>query len=204
MKSMARAGRFVVLSIAAVTLAACAGQKEPARKLLADIDTSVTAASVEAAKYIPDQLMAVQSQAGELKVAFDKHDYPTVMNNGPSVLAAAQTLATAAASKKDAILKALNDQWTVLAGTVPEYLTAVQNRIAFLRKKTSLKLAAGIDLDAAKSGADDTALLWSKAQAAFASGSMDEAVRTAQEVKPRVEALATALKLDLCAPVATS
>ena len=56
---------------------------------------------------------------------------------------------------------------------------------------------AGIDLDAAKSAADDASLLWSKAQAAFASGSMDEAVRTAQEVKSRVEALATTLKLDL-------
>jgi hypothetical protein len=197
MKSMARAGRFAVLSVAAVMMAACAGQKEPARKLLANIDTTVTAASVEAAKYIPDQLMAVQRQAGELKAAFDKHDYPAVVNSGPAVLAAAQTLATAAASKKDEILKALNDQWTVLAGTVPENLTAVQNRIGFLRKKTSQKLAAGIDLDAAKSAADDASLLWSKAQAAFASGSMDEAVRTAQEVKSRVEALATTLKLDL-------
>jgi hypothetical protein len=202
MKSMARARRFAVLSIAAVMITACAGQKEPARKMLADIDTTVTAASGEAAKYIPDQLIEVQRQAAELKAAFDKQDYPAVANGGPAVLAAAQMLATAAASKKDEILKGLNDQWTVLAGTVPENLTAVQNRINFLRKKTSQKLAVGIDLDAAKSGADDTASLWSKAQAAFASGSMDEAVRTAQEVKSRVETLATTLKLDLSAPAA--
>ena len=204
MKAMARTGRLVILCIAALGLAACAGQKEPARKLLADIDTSVTAASVEAAKYIPDQLMAVQRQAGELQAAFDKHDYPAVVNGGPAVLAAAQTLATAAASKKDEVLKAMNDQWTVLAGAVPEYLTAIQKRIDFLRKKSNQKLAAGIDLDAAKSGGEETALLWSKAQAAFASGSMDEAVRTAQEVKLRVEALAATLKLDLSAPVARS
>jgi hypothetical protein len=204
MTSSARAGRFAVLCIVAVTLGACAGQKEPARKLLADIDTNVTAASVEAAKYIPDQLMAVQRQAAELKAAFDRHDYPAVVNSGPEVLAAAQSLATSAASKKDEILKALNDQWTVLAGTVPEYLTAVQNRIALLRKKTSQKLAAGIDLDGVKSGADDAALLFSKAQAAFASGSMEEAVKIAQDVKSRVEALATALRLDLSAPIATS
>jgi len=37
MKSMARAGRFAILSIAAVMITACAGQKEPARKMLADI-----------------------------------------------------------------------------------------------------------------------------------------------------------------------
>ncbi|MDP9089115.1 MAG: hypothetical protein M3O26_10300 [Pseudomonadota bacterium] len=204
MKAMARTGRLVILCIAAFGLAACAGQKEPARKLLAEIDASVTAASVEAAKYIPDQLIAVQRQAGELKAAFDKHDYPAVVHGGPAVLAAAQTLATAAAFKKDEVLKAMNDQWTVLAGAVPEYLTAIQKQIDFLRKKSNQRLAAGIDLDAAKSGAEDTALLWSKAQAAFASGSMEEAVRTAQEVKSRVEALAATLKLDLSAPVASS
>ncbi len=201
MKAKARPGRWVILSLAALALAACAGQKEPARKLLADIDTSVTAASAEAAKYIPDRLMAVQRQTGELKAAFDKHDYPAVMNGGPAVLAAAQTLAMAAASKKDEVLKAMNDQWTVLAGAVPDYLTAIQKRLDFLRKKANQKLAAGMDLDAAKSGEEDAALLWSKAQAAFASGSMDEAVRTAQEVKSRIEALAAALKLDLVAPV---
>lgn len=201
MKAMARPGRWVILCLAALALAACAGQKEPARKLLADIDTSVTAASGEAAKYIPDRLMDVQRQTGELKAAFDKHDYPAVMNRGPAVLAAAQTLAIAAASKKDEVLKAMNDQWTVLAGAVPDYLTAIQKRLDFLRKKTNQKLAAGMDLDAAKTGEEETALLWSKAQAAFASGSMDEAVRTAQEVKSRIEALAAALKLDLVAPV---
>lgn len=199
MKAMVRTGRLAILCIAALGLVACAGQKEPARKLLADIDTSVTAASVEAAKYIPDQLTAVQRQAGELKATFDKHDYPGVVNRGPAVLAAAQSLATAAASKKDEVLKAMNDQWTVLAGAVPEYLTAIQKRIDFLRKKSNQKIAAGIDLDAAKSGAEDTALLWSKAQAAFASGGIDEAVRTAQEAKSRVESLAATLKLDLLA-----
>jgi hypothetical protein len=49
---------------------------------------------------------------------------------------------------------------------------------------------------------DEAASLWSKAQAAFASGNMDEAVRTAQDVKAKVDAVAASLKLDLAAPVA--
>ena len=196
MKSMARAGRFAVLSVAAVMIAACAGQKEPARKLLANIDTTVTAASVEAAKYIPDQLMAVQRQAGELKAAFDKHDYPAVVNSGPAVLAAAQTLATAAASKKDEVLKALNDEWTGLAASVPGSVSAIQSRIDLLSKKSSKKLAAGIDLDTAKAGVGDATSLWSKAQAAFAAGNLDEAVNTAKEVKAKIEALAASLKME--------
>lgn len=204
MKSTARCVRFAFLSLAAIMMAACAGQKEPAQKLLADIEVTVTAASAEAAKYVPDQLMDVQTKFGQLKASFDKQDYAAVVGGAPAVLASAQTLATAAAAKKDEVLKALNDKWTVLAGTVPEYMTAVQNRIEALRKKPSKKAVAGMDLDAAKSSLDEAASLWSKAQAAFASGSMDEAVRTAEDVKKKVEAVAATLMLDLAAPAARS
>jgi hypothetical protein len=204
MQSLARVGRCVFLSMLAITMVACAGQKAPAQKLLADIEATVTAASTEAAKYVPDQLMDVQAKYAELKASFDKQDYAAVISGAPPVFAAAQTLATAAAAKKDQVLKALNDQWMVLAGTVPEYITAVQNRIDVLRKKSSKKVAAGLDLDAAKLSLDQATSLWSKAQAAFAGGNMDEAVRTAQDVKSRVEAVAATLKLELTAPVAKS
>jgi hypothetical protein len=185
--------RFALIALALSLMAACAGQKQPAQKLLGDIDATVMAASAEAAKYVPDQLRDVQAQFGVLKASFDKQDYPAVISGGPAVLGAAQTLATAAAARKDEILKALNDQWTVLAGTVPEDMTAVQNRIDTLGKKSAKKPAAGVDLAAAKSSLDEADSLWSKAQAAFASGSLDEAVKTAQAVKSRVDAVAAAL-----------
>jgi hypothetical protein len=181
----------------AIRLAACTGQKVPAQKLLAEIEATVTAAAPEAAKYVPEQLVDVQTKYDALKAAYDKQDYAAVVNGAPSVLDAAQSLATAAAAKKDEILKALNDKWTVLAATVPNYVTAIQNRIEFLSKKTSKKLAAGIDLDAAKAALGEATSLWSKAQAAFAAGNMDEAVRTAQDVRAKVEAVAATLKLDL-------
>jgi hypothetical protein len=204
MQSLARVGRFVFLSVLAITVVACAGQKAPAQKLLADIEATVTAASTEAAKYVPDRLMDVQARYAELEASFDKQDYAAVISGAPPVFAAAQTLATAAAAKKDEILKTLDDQWMVLAATVPEYATAVQNRIDVLRKKSGKKMAAGLDLDAAKLSLDQATSLWSKAQAAFAGGNMDEAVRTAQDVKSRIEAVAATLKLDLAAPTPKS
>jgi hypothetical protein len=205
MQSIARIARFALLSLAAIMLAAaCTGQKVPAQKLLAEIEATMTAAAPEAAKYVPEQLVDVQTKFGGLKAAFDKQDYAAVVSGAPSVLDAAQSLATAAAAKKDEILKALNDKWTVLAGTVPNYVAAIQNRIEFLTKKTSKKLAAGIDLDAAKAGLGEATSLWSKAQAAFAAGNMDEAVRTAQDVRTQLEAVAATLKLDLSGPVAKS
>jgi hypothetical protein len=195
---------YCLISIAAIILAACAGQKEPAQKLISDIEATVAAASAEAAKYVPDQLADVQSKLGALKASFGKQDYAAVVTGGPAVLSAAQGLATAAAAKKDEILKALNDEWTNLAGSLPGEVTAIQNRIDLLSKKSSKKMAAGIDLAAAKSALSDATSLWSKAQAAFAAGNMDEAVKTADAVKSKVDALATSLKLNLTAPAAAS
>ena len=124
--------------------------------------------------------MTVQTKLDELKVSFGKQDYPAVVAAAPAVLDAAQSLATAAAAKKDEVLKALDDRWTALAGSVPGYMTAIQNRIDDLSKKSNKKAAAGIDIEAARSGLSDAASLWSKAQAAFAGGNMEEAVNTAE------------------------
>jgi hypothetical protein len=199
-----RIGRLGFLSLMAIILAACAGQKEPAEKLIGDIQATVTAASTEASKYIPDQLSSVQTQLSALEASFDKQDYAAVVNGAPAVLSAAESLATDAAAKKDEALKALNDRWTALAGSVPGYLSAIQNRIEYLAKKANKKAAAGIDLDGAKSALSDAMSLWSKAQAAFATGNLDEAVKSAQDVNSKVEPLASSLKLDLSAPPAKS
>jgi hypothetical protein len=199
-----RLGSLSFVSLAAVLLAACAGQKEPAEKLIGEIQATVTAASTEAAKYIPDQLAGVQTQLSALKASLDKQDYAAVVSGAPAVLAAAQSLATDAAAKKDAVLKALNDKWTALAGSVPRYLTVIQNRIDFLGKKANKKAAAGIDLEGAKSALSDAMATWSKAQAAFATGNMEEAVKTAQDANSKTEAVASGLKVDLSAPPAKS
>ena len=204
MQKSNRIRRIGVVSLMTFLLAACAGQKVPAERLLAEIQATVTAASTEAAKYIPDQLVAVQSQLGALQASFDKKDYAAVVTGAPAVLGAAQSLATDAATKKDEVLKALNDKWTALAGSVPGSLAAVENRIDFLSKKTNRKAAAGIDVNGAKTALGDAMSLWSKAQAAFAGGNMDEAVSTAQNVKSKVDAVAAVLKLDLAAPTAKS
>jgi|SRR5277367_4123319 len=199
-----RISRLVFVSLAIFTLAACAGQKEPAQKLIADIEATVTAASAEASKYVPDQLMDVQTKLAALKASFDKQDYAGVVTGAPPVLAAAQSLATAAAAKKDEVLKALNDQWTALAATVPGYAVAIENRMEFLNKPANKKVASGIDLAGAKATGSEASQLWSKAKAAFAAGNMDEAVSAAKEVKSKLESIAATLKVALPAPSAGS
>jgi hypothetical protein len=203
MLSIKRVRQYALIFLAgAALLAACANQREPAQKMINDIEAAVNAASADAAKYVPNQLIGVQTKLGDLKASFARGDYKYVVQAAPAVLSEAQGLASAAAAKKAEAAKQLNDQWTSLSGAVPGYMTAIQNRIDLLSKKSNRKLAKGIDLDAAKSALSDATSLWSKAQGAFGNGNMDEAVMAAKEVNAKLADLAMSLKMDLAAPAA--
>ena len=102
MKLKSVSAGFLSLVMAAVMLAGCANQMEPAKKAIADIEAAVEAAGPDAAQYIPDQLQAVTSQISELKMKFDQKDYKAVMAASPALLTQAQGLAAAAGTAKQA------------------------------------------------------------------------------------------------------
>jgi hypothetical protein len=189
--------RFASLCCAFLLLAACASQREPAQKLMNDIEAAVSAASADAAKYVPDQLNDVQTKLDDLQTAFKAQDYQRVQAQGPALLSEAQGLASAAAAKKADLMKALNDEWSSLASTVPDEATAIQSRIDMLAQRKNHKLAKGIDLDAAKSALGDATSQWSKAQGAFGNGNLDEAVSAGKDAKSKLEAVAMTVKAEL-------
>jgi len=194
---------FMALA-ATVLLSACANQMEPAQTAIAGIDSAVSAASADAGKYIPDQLASVQAKLADLKASFDKKDYKAVLTGAPAVLTEAQGLLGAAAIKKDEVVKAANASWTGMAASLPGLVAAVSSRVAVLAK--SKHPPAGVDVAAAKSASEEATSLWSKAQAAFAAGNVEEAVAAANDVKAKAEAAAAALKMKLpeAAPAAAA
>jgi hypothetical protein len=204
MGSLRHNAGFAVAALLALVLVGCTTQKDTAKTLLAEIDAAVAAAEPEAAKYVPEQLTLVRTQLLGLHEAFDHKDFAGVLNGAPNVLAAAQSLATAAAARKDEILKALNDDWTDLAAAVPGEVTTLQSRVELLGSKSGAKLAKGVDVAAAKGRVDELAALWSKAQAAFAAGNLNEAVATGRDVKSKAGTLAADLKVDLPPPAGAS
>ena len=197
---MSSTSRSAWIVLAAVLLAACANQMEPAQRSISDIEAALSTSASDAAKYVPEQLTDVRRELGDLRATFDRQDYAAVLKAAPAVMERAQGLASAAAAKKAELTQALSEEWSGLAARLPGYMTAMQSRIEFLAKKSNRKLAAGIDLDAARGSLSEDSSVWSKAQAAFATGNLPEAVSTAKNLETSLEGLASTLKIKLNAP----
>src|SRR5712664_2758809 len=155
--------RYAWIAFAALLLAACASQMEPAQRSISDIEAALGTAASDAAKYVPDQLTDVRRELGDLKATFDRQDYAGVLKAAPAVMERAHGLASAAKAKKADLMQALGEEWSGLSARLPGYMTTIQSRIEFLAKKSSRKMAAGIDLDAARGSLSEDSSVWSKA-----------------------------------------
>src|SRR5258708_3146454 len=97
--------KFLLVLASALALAACANLQEPAKKVLADAEATISSAGADAQQYVPDLYTAVQQKLTDLKAAYDKQDYKTIVEGGPALLSAAKGLADAAATKKREVVE---------------------------------------------------------------------------------------------------
>jgi hypothetical protein len=194
MKTIQPYTRFIALVLAAFAIAGCANKMAPAQKAIADIEAAVAAAGEDAAKYIPEQVQAVNDQVANLKAMFDKKDYKGVLAAAPALLTQAQGLTSAAAAQKTEMMDTYAGEWSTLASSVPEAVAAIQSRVDVLSK--SKKLPAGMDaatLDSVKASLAEANSMWSQATEAQAAGDLEQAVTLAQQVKTRTDELLTTL-----------
>lgn len=195
MKSNQKITRFLTLCSVALLFAACVNQMEPAKNALDNINNTLKSVSADAQKYIPEQFAQAQGKVAALTASYQKQDYPAVIAGAPAVLAEVRGLSGAVAEKKDEALKAMGSEWRSLAASVPQSLTAVQTRVDALSK--TKRVPKDVDLGAAKSGLADATSAWGKAQDAFKSGNLEDAVTAAKDAQTKLASAAAALKLNL-------
>jgi hypothetical protein len=193
-KPTKRITRYIASCSLVLLIVACGNPMQPAKNALDNINATLTAASADAQKYIPDQLADAQGKVAQLTAAYNKQDYAAVVAGAPAVLAQVSGLATAASEKRDEMLKAMGKEWRSLAVAIPQSMTAVQTRIDALSKTHAPK---GVDLAAAKSGLADAKSSWDAAQEAFKSGNAPDGVTAAKDSMSKLQTAAAALKLTL-------
>ncbi len=188
-----RTPHFVMLSFVGLMTVACAKNQEPAKQALAEIDSFVKQASTDARRYLPEQAAMVHDKVAVLKTSFDQEDYSAVLAGSPAVLADAKGLVAAVSVKRQEAAAGLLREWTTLDASLPPLVAAVRVRIDML---TKIKLPRkGIDLSRAKASIAVGDALWDKAESAFESGQLEDAVALIKDAKPKAEAAAAALQL---------
>jgi hypothetical protein len=193
MKSDRHIASYLVFGVVAM-LAACSNQMQPAQQALDEVSNVVEAIPPDATQYVPEQVASVNKKLTDLHASFDQKDYAGVLANAPAVLAEAKSVAAAAAAKKDAVMKALAADWAQLSASVPALVASVKTRVDALSK--SHRVPKNIDLASAKSALADASAMWQKAQGAFDSKHIADAVTAAKDAKSRAEAAASALKMS--------
>jgi hypothetical protein len=189
--------RNSIFLAAAILMAGCANNMEPAQKMIAQVQSAMSAAQPDAQKYVPDKLKDVQAKVARLQSAFDNKDYSTVITAGPAMLGDVKDLVAAASAKKADVLQTLNGEWVKISEMLPNQVTAIQQRIDELGKRSNKKMAEGIDVPAAKAAFGEATTEWTNAQAAFASGNLEDAVNGAKDVRAKLHTLADTIKFQM-------
>jgi hypothetical protein len=188
----------VSLIAAAMTIAACSNQQEPAKHAVENVDSAVSTAGPQVQKYMPSQYAPLQARVTALQASFDKGDYQQVLNDAPTLLNDIQQMGAVAAAVRSQRLKTMAAQWPRYTAALPDMIAAVQAKLDVLSKNK--KEAAKVDVPTAKASMADVSTLWSKAQEAYTAGDVETAVQTATSVQSQVEAAAAALKFTLPRP----
>lgn len=184
---MRTAVKWLSVLLAASLLVACAGQKEPATKAVADIEASLATLREDATKYAANELQQVESGLASLKDSLAKKDYKAVVAAAPAIstqLASLQQTVTAKRDEAQAAMAAAGEEWRTLSAEVPDMVAAIQSRVDILSQ--SKKLPKGVTKEAfesAQSGLESMKSAWTSATASFGAGDPVKAVEQAKAAK---------------------
>jgi len=188
--------RFLVVVLAALA-AACASQKEPAGKALAELEGSLAKISEQAEKYMPEEYEEVSAQLAGLKSSYDAGDYKTVVTSAPKAAAAIRKLQADAIIAKAEYAKQMTEEWGAMASAIPEQIAAVDKQI--VRHTSRGSTPKGLNRDEFKQlvGSFDAAKeAWAKAGESGNAGEHEAAVMAAREVKQVIDSTMQALGMS--------
>jgi hypothetical protein len=183
----------MVVAVAAVMLAACTNQKEPAERAVAQVEASLAQFKADAEKYAAEDLRGVEESIDRLKGELANQNYKAVVMQTPSVASTVAALEDTVARKRaeaEEMFAAAQAEWTELSATVPDMVVKLQARVdTFTRSR---RLPKGMDkasFETAKTEFEALKSSWAEAGAEFGSGMAADAVRRARAAKAKGEEL---------------
>lgn len=189
-----RATRFLAtLAAAVLIITACANQKEPAEKAVAQVEASLSQIRDDAEKYSSDELKGVDESIARLKGELAAKNYKAVILQTPNVASTVSALKESVARKKadaEEMMAAAQQEWSELSTRVPEMVNKLQSKVDSLSR--TRKFPKGLDkagFETAKAEFETMKASWAEASAEFSSGMAADAVRRARAAKAKGEEL---------------
>jgi hypothetical protein len=188
---------LVTLAFSTLVLGACANQKEPAEKAVAQVESALAEFRADAEKYAAEELKPVDESVTMLKKNLAGKDYNAVVTGAPAVASSVRELKETVAKKKadaEATIAAAQAEWSELNTSVPQMIEAIQSRVDVLTK--SRKLPKNVDkatFETIKTSFETMKADWTQAASDFSSGMAADAVRRARSIKAKGDEILTQL-----------
>jgi hypothetical protein len=177
---------LMALAATSFLIAGCANQKTPATSAVAQAETAVTEVRLEAEKYAPAELKAVDATLANLKADLAKEDYKGVIAGVPQFNKEMAALREITVAKQTQMVAATHE-WEALSEEVPKVVEAIQIRVDTLSGSKLPKEVNKEAFEAAKAGLESMKATWAEATAAYSAGNAMEAADKARLVQAKGE-----------------
>lgn len=183
-----------LLAAAAVALAGCASQKEPAEQALAAIEKTMEGSGAQVQKYLPERYPEVEAKVQALRDALAQEKYRDVVADAPAVADLLKRAVADSAIRRAQVRVELEAEWDDILKSLPAMIQAVDRKIAVQGSRPPKGMdqagwKAMIDsYDATRDG-------WSKAAAEMSAANFEETVLAGRDAKTKIAAIMDTLGL---------
>ena len=177
---------LAALCVAALFAAACG--RGAAEQALAAASAAFEQAKPDVEKYVPAEFKQISDGLARTKAAFDRGNYKGALASAQALLPKIQAALEAAKKKKDELMASFSQ----LQASLPALVDALKRRLTQLA--ASDKLPADLDketVEAARANLGTVITSWTEALSKFDSGDVIAAVTEANDVKNKVEEMAS-------------
>jgi len=179
---------LALIAAAAVGLAGCASQKEPAEQALAAIDKTLEGSGAQVQKYLPERYQEIEAKVKALRDALAQENYGDVVADAPAVTDLLRKAVADSAIRRAQLRVELEAEWAELVKTMPGMIQAMDRKIAVQGGRPP----AGLDQAGWKAMIDSydaTRDAWGKASAEISAANFEDTVLAARDAKAKIAAM---------------
>jgi hypothetical protein len=183
---------LALIAAAAVGLAGCASQKEPAEQALAAIDKTLEGSGAQVQKYLPERYQEIEAKVKALRDALAQENYGDVVADAPAVTDLLRKAVADSAIRRAQLRVEMEAEWAELVKTMPGMIQAMDRKIAVQGGRPP----AGLDQSGWKAMIDSydaTRDAWGKASAEISAANFEDTVLAARDAKAKIAAIMDSL-----------